>query len=224
MSATCVIWPAVTSPGPSARSVRRFGPFRMHAQRDLLHVEHDVGDVLAHARNRGEFVQNALDLDRGHRRTLQRRQQHAAKRVAERQSEAALERLGDDGCRARLLTADVDLELLRFDQFLPIFLEHLSFLIVSRTGEPAQFVRWLIALYARDLLVRLYAASLGCATTIVRNRRHVADRGDGQAHRLQRAQRGFASRRPGPLTSTSSVRMPCSTAFLAASSAATCAA
>ncbi len=58
------------------------GPFGMHAQRDLLHVEHDVGDVLAHARDGGEFVQHALDLDRGDGGTLQRRQQHAAQRVA----------------------------------------------------------------------------------------------------------------------------------------------
>jgi hypothetical protein len=54
-----VIWPAVTSPGPSARNVRRFGPSACRRKRDLLHVQHDVGDVFAHARNRGELVQHA---------------------------------------------------------------------------------------------------------------------------------------------------------------------
>jgi hypothetical protein len=63
-------------------------------------------------------------LDCGHRSALQRGQQHAPKRIAERQPEAALEWFSDDGRCPRLLTADIDLKLLRFDQFLPIFLEH----------------------------------------------------------------------------------------------------
>jgi len=96
----------------------------MQTKRDLLDVQHDVGDVLAHARNGREFVQHALDLDRGHRRALQRGQQHAAKRVAQGQPEAALQRFGDDGGRTRLFMTRIDFELLRFDQFLPIFLEH----------------------------------------------------------------------------------------------------
>ena len=87
------------------------GTFGMHAQRDLLHVEHDVGDVFAHARDGGEFVQHALDLDRGDGRALQRRQQHAAQRIAERQAEAALQRFGDDGGDAAGIMAGFDLEL-----------------------------------------------------------------------------------------------------------------
>ena len=108
------------------------GTFGMHAQRDLLHVEHDVGDVLAHARDGGEFVQHALDLDRGDGGALQRRQQHAAQRVAERQAEAALQRFGGDGGGTARIMTGFDLELLRLDQFLPVFLKHV-FLIVSRT-------------------------------------------------------------------------------------------
>src|SRR5581483_5595402 len=47
------------------------GTFGMHAQRDHLHVEHDVGDVFAHALDGGEFVQHALDRDGGDGRALQ---------------------------------------------------------------------------------------------------------------------------------------------------------
>ena len=72
-------------------------PLALHPQRDLLHVEDDVGHVLAHAGERRELVQHVLDLDRGDGGALQRREQHAAQRVAERQAEAALQRLGDEG-------------------------------------------------------------------------------------------------------------------------------
>ncbi len=47
-------------------------PLALHLERDLLHVQHDVGHVLAHASQRGELMQHVFDLDRGHRRTLQR--------------------------------------------------------------------------------------------------------------------------------------------------------
>ena len=63
------------------------------AEDEALHVEHDVGDVLADALDRRELVLHALDADRGRGRALQRRQQHAAHAVAERVAEAALERL-----------------------------------------------------------------------------------------------------------------------------------
>ena len=88
---------AVTSRSPlhlrCARSPRRR---RRAAEAHLLQVQHDVGDVLAHARDRRELVQHAVDPDRGDRRALQRRQQHAPQRVAERGAEAALERLADE--------------------------------------------------------------------------------------------------------------------------------
>ena len=43
-------------------------------------------------------MQHAVDMYRLHRGALQRRQQNAPQRVAERDAEAAFERLGDD-CR-----------------------------------------------------------------------------------------------------------------------------
>ena len=74
MSAVCWISPALTTPGPSLRRTSRFGPFRMHRESDFLDIEHDIGDVLAHARDRGEFVQHAVDLHRGNCRSLKRRE------------------------------------------------------------------------------------------------------------------------------------------------------
>ena len=68
----------------------------MLADRDLLDVEDDVGDILAHAGDRGELVQHAVDMHRGDRRALKRGKQHAAKRIAEGQPETALERLSHD--------------------------------------------------------------------------------------------------------------------------------
>ena len=92
---------ASMSPALTARAFllqhHALGAFGVHAQRDLLDVEDDVGHVLAHAGDRGELVQHAVDLHGGDGRALQRGQQHAAQRVAERHAEAALQRLGDDG-------------------------------------------------------------------------------------------------------------------------------
>ena len=97
-----------------------------HLDGDFLDVEDDVGHVLAHAGDRGEFVQHAVDLHRGDGGALQRRQQHAAQRIAEGQAEAALERLGDE--RGSVLPLPENVELVGLDQFLPVLLDHaLSF-------------------------------------------------------------------------------------------------
>ena len=56
-----------------APKVQPLGAFAFHLERDLLHVEHDVGDVLADAREAREFVQHAVDLDRGDGGALERR-------------------------------------------------------------------------------------------------------------------------------------------------------
>ena len=95
-------------------------PFAVHPQRELLDVQHDVGDVLAHAGDAAEFVQHAVDLHRGHRGALQRRQQDAADGVAEGHAEAALQRLGDDRGHARRIGAWLDFKLFRLDQGLPV--------------------------------------------------------------------------------------------------------
>ena len=75
---------------------------------EVLQVEDDVGDVLADAGERRELVGDALDLHRRHGRALERGQQHAAERVPERVTEAAVERLDheDAAMLVRLLVDD----------------------------------------------------------------------------------------------------------------------
>src|SRR5258706_9098555 len=71
----------------------RLGVVAVQLQGNLLEVEDDVGRVLDHAGDRRELVQHAVDLDRGDRRALNRRQQHPAQGVADGGAEAALEGL-----------------------------------------------------------------------------------------------------------------------------------
>jgi hypothetical protein len=85
--------PAVTIARALLAHDHALGTLAFHLDGDFLDVQDDVGDVLAHAGDRGELVQHAVDLDGGHGRATQRREKHAAQRVAERQAEAALERL-----------------------------------------------------------------------------------------------------------------------------------
>ena len=39
------------------------GAFTVHAERELLDVQHDVGDVFTHTKNAAELVQHAVDLN-----------------------------------------------------------------------------------------------------------------------------------------------------------------
>ena len=135
-------------------------------------------------------MQHAFDLDRGDGGALQRGQQHAAQRIAQRQAKAAFQRFGGDGGGTARVMTGFGLELAGFDQFLPVFLKHV-FLIVSRACRtmPIRSTG-----YSKSECNYSYAAALGRAAAIVRDRRHVADGGDDQAHGLQRAQRGFAAR------------------------------
>ena len=88
---------AVTTPGPFfAMCTSTSGESPCRRDDEVLQVEDDVGDVLAHARQRRELVRGALDLHRGDRGALERGEQHAAQRVAERVTEAAVERLDDE--------------------------------------------------------------------------------------------------------------------------------
>ena len=98
-------------------------PLAMHAHGELLDVQHDVGHVLAHAGERREFMQHAVDPHGGDGRALQRGQQNPAQRIAQRHAEAALQRLGDNGGHAAGIRAKLDIELLRLDQHLPIALQ-----------------------------------------------------------------------------------------------------
>ena len=92
-SASASMSRAFTSPALSTRRYSVLVVVDVHLERNLLQVEDDVGRVLDHARDRRELVQHAVDLDRRDRRALDRGQQHAPQRVADRRAEAALERL-----------------------------------------------------------------------------------------------------------------------------------
>ena len=69
-------------------------------------------------------MQHAVDVHRLHRRALQRGEQHAPQRVAERHAEPALERLGHHRGDALGIVAGRDLQLFGADQFLPVLLDH----------------------------------------------------------------------------------------------------
>src|SRR6185312_16864380 len=63
--------------------------------------------------------------DGGDGRALEGRQQHAAQRIAQGQTEAALQRFGDDGGDTAGVMTGFGLELVRLDQFLPVLLKHI---------------------------------------------------------------------------------------------------
>ena len=95
-----------------------------HPQSERLDIQHDIGNVFTHSRDRGELVQDAVDTHRRNRRSLQRRQKHASERVAQRQSESPFQRLGDDGRHPPGIDARHDVEFRRFDKSLPVLLNH----------------------------------------------------------------------------------------------------
>ena len=63
---------------------------------DSLQIEDDVGHVLDHAGQSGEFVLRAGDFDRGDGGAFQRGEQHAAERIANRVAVTGFKRLGDE--------------------------------------------------------------------------------------------------------------------------------
>ena len=78
---------------------------------DLLEVEDDVADVLDDVGDGGELVQRALDADGRDGRALERGEQHAAERVADRDAEAALERLAGELARRSRSRVSVSIEM-----------------------------------------------------------------------------------------------------------------
>ncbi len=73
--------------------VQRLRIVDVQFQRNLLEIEDDVGRVLDDSGDRRELVEHPVDLDRGDRGALDRREQHAADGIADRRAEPALERL-----------------------------------------------------------------------------------------------------------------------------------
>ena len=112
--------------GAFGRDGHTLGPVDIHADRDALEVQDDVGNVFADTRNRRKLVQHTVDLDGGDGRALKRAHQHAPQRVAEREAEAALEWFGNDRRLACGVSPGLNDQLGWLDQLLPIFMDHAS--------------------------------------------------------------------------------------------------
>ena len=112
----------VKGPGSGRESALR--AIALHLDGDVLDVEHDVGHVLAHAGDRRELVQHAVDVHRLHGRALQRGKKNAPQRVPERYAKAAFKRLGHYRRDALGVVSGRNLQLFRADQFLPVLLDH----------------------------------------------------------------------------------------------------
>ena len=171
----------------------------MLAERDLLDVEDDVGDILAHAGDRGKLVQHAVEHHRGDRRALKRGEQHAAKRVAEGKPEPALERLSHDESETLRVAAQRDVELSGLDEILPVFLQHLEgpFLVLKRGRLPqlAKIRGNMMMLNLRETRRRLRGRQPLCGIGV-----RFVDGDDGEARGLQRPKRRFtAGARPANL-------------------------
>ena len=80
-------------PGLVGAQINGLGTIAVQLERNLLEVEDDVSGVFNHALYGLELVQHALNLDRGDGSALDRGQQHAPQRIADRSAESALERL-----------------------------------------------------------------------------------------------------------------------------------
>ena len=96
-----------------------------HADGDFLDVQNDIRNVFADARDRREFMQNAIDLNGGHGSAAKRRQKHATQSITERQTETAFQRFSNDGCMRAGAVGD-EIHLVRLDEFLPVLLDHVS--------------------------------------------------------------------------------------------------
>src|SRR3546814_13665250 len=97
-------------------------------------------------------MQHTLDLHRGDGGALERGEEDAAQRVAERQAEAALERLGDEGRLAPAVAPGLLLKGVGLLNFLPVF---------SVDGHDLPLAVW-EALGARLQIGRALGRARGC--------------------------------------------------------------
>src|SRR6202030_3469360 len=176
-------------------------------------------DVLANARDRGEFVQHAVDVHRLHGGTLQRGQQDAAQRVAKRLAEAAFERFCDQRRKAVCIGAGGYLELVRPDKLLPILLDRHCFTLrpvnlITGIGDrgsvrAAKFQKTPQAAeppaYIKGQTRRRLRGRQPLCGIVVTSRIEVTVKPAAWS-----ARNADSRPDPGPATSTSRVRMPCS--------------
>src|SRR6476661_8959234 len=171
-------------------------------------------------------------MDRLHRSALQRGQEDAPERIAQRHTETTLERLGNHRRLALGLVARGDLELVGSDQFLPVLLDcHVGTHRFDRRGSRARPPLRPVGMICGGFLGSPPDENIVCHTRrLLRGRQPlwgigVTSRMEVMVNPADCSERSADSRpEPGPATSTSRVRMPCSWAFLDTSSAATCAA
>ena len=117
--------------------------------------------------NRRELVQHAVDLDRRDRRALNRRQQHAPQRVADRRAESALERLRVEAAEPIRQCFALELEPLRPLKTLPQHC-HVPFASGTHLGR-RQTCRFTLRLPPQvwkaaggELRLRCYAEAVSC--------------------------------------------------------------
>ena len=103
-------------------------PLHLHADGNALEVQDDVGHVLAHPGHGGKLVKDVVDLNAGDGGALKRGHKDAAKRVSQRQAEAALQRLRDHGRLPKGVVARLHVQLRRLDKFLPVLVDHVNLL------------------------------------------------------------------------------------------------
>ena len=73
----------------------------VHADGHRLEIQQNVDDILLDSLDRGVLMQHAFDFDLGDGGARQRRQQHPAQGIAQRVTEAALERFDHDARMTR---------------------------------------------------------------------------------------------------------------------------
>ena len=69
-------------------------------------------------------MQYAINLNGGHGSALNGRQEHAAQRIAQSQTKATLQRLGNDTRFARFIMTGNNIQFGGLNQFMPVFLDH----------------------------------------------------------------------------------------------------
>ena len=101
--------PAVTAAGPRSVETHRDGLVGHRRDDDVLEVQDDVGDVLGDTGDGVELVERVVETHRGDRCAGDRREQGATQGVAERVTEAGLERTdGETLAIVGLLTESFD--------------------------------------------------------------------------------------------------------------------
>ena len=108
--------------------IRDLRPFAVDLRDQALDIQNDLGHVLFDALDGRELVEDAVDLDRGHRHAGQRGQQDTTQAVADGHAVAAIQRFHDE-----LAVGAVRCQIQRFDTGL-FDRYHAKTLLCDRSG------------------------------------------------------------------------------------------